>query len=171
MSALIETCCKPSNLFSSAWLIDCTAVRVKFSFGYLHGVVPSASVGLGFFTTSFVEACCFNRCFIRFEYYYSMMWIGSLHLHIIDNSPVSLSLRIDFKILLLVFKALNGQAPAYICILNAAWDPPAQLYLWSRGPVSLQKVTRPSLSVLHSYGTPCPAISGRIPQWLFLNFF
>ena len=34
-----------------------------------------------------------------------------------------LSFRIDFKILLLVFKALNGQAPAYICDLLTPYEP------------------------------------------------
>ena len=44
--------------------------------------------------------------------------------------------------------------------LNAAWYPLTQLCLWSRGPISSQKVTGPSLSGLHSCGTPCPPISG-----------
>ena len=33
------------------------------------------------------------------------------------------SFRFDFKILLLVFKALNGQAPAYICDLLLPYEP------------------------------------------------
>ena len=35
--------------------------------------------------------------------------------------------RIDFKIALLVYKALNGQAPAYIADLLQAYDPPRKL--------------------------------------------
>ena len=35
--------------------------------------------------------------------------------------------RIDFKIALLVYKALNGQAPAYIADLLQPYDPPRKL--------------------------------------------
>ena len=35
--------------------------------------------------------------------------------------------RIDFKIALLVYKALNGQAPAYITDLLQPYDPPRKL--------------------------------------------
>ena len=37
--------------------------------------------------------------------------------------------RIDFKIALLVYKALNGQAPAYITDLLQPYDPPRKLRL------------------------------------------
>ena len=49
------------------------------------------------------------------------------------------SFRIDFKILLLVFKALNGQAPAYICDLLTPYEPDRHLRSSSRALLMVPK--------------------------------
>ncbi len=51
--------------------------------------------------------------------------------------PVSFT--IDFKILLLVFKALNGQAPAYISDLLSSYEPDRCLRSSSKGLLSVPK--------------------------------
>ena len=49
------------------------------------------------------------------------------------------SFRIDFKILLFVFKALNGLAPAYICDLLTPYEPDHHLRSSSRALLKVPK--------------------------------
>ena len=49
------------------------------------------------------------------------------------------SFRIYFKILLLLFKALNGQAPAYICDLLTPFEPNRHLRSFSRALLMVAK--------------------------------
>ena len=70
------------------------------------------------------------------------------------------SFRVDFKILQLVFKALNGQSPAYLCDLLTLYEPDRCLGSSSRDFLMFQnlnlslKVTGPLLFLPLGYGTP-----------------
>ena len=71
--------------------------------------------------------------------------------------------RIDFKIALLVYKALNGQAPAYIADLLQPYDPPRKLHSGDK-----QLLSQPPCR-LKSYGdrTFCcaaPVVWNNIPH-------
>ena len=75
-----------------------------------------------------------------------------------------MSFRIVFNILPLVFKALTGQAPAFIRDLLLPYEP--ERCLRSAGTALLmvprsRLITKGDRATLHSCGTPCPAISGR----------
>ncbi|KAF7651270.1 hypothetical protein LDENG_00113150 [Lucifuga dentata] len=65
------------------------------------------------------------------------------------------SFRIDFKILLLVFKALHNQAPAYICDL-LTFDKPGRC---------LRSSDR-NLLMVPKYGIPCWRTSDWLTQYL-----
>ena len=71
--------------------------------------------------------------------------------------------RIDFKISLLVYKALNGQAPAYITDLLQPYDPP-----WKLRSADKQLLSQPP-SLLKSYGDrafccAAPVVWNNIPH-------
>ncbi|KAF7654940.1 hypothetical protein LDENG_00062950, partial [Lucifuga dentata] len=86
------------------------------------------------------------------------------------------SFRIDFKILLLVFKAIHNQAPAYICDRLTFYKPDRCLRSSDRNllmvpnPALLLKATALLLFVPLDYGIPCRRTSDWLTQYLLSRF-
>ncbi len=95
--------------------------------------------------------CVFNDLMLSvFQYTLMLLWLVLTRTRKYDHiSPVMstqhwlpIKYRIDFKILLITYKALNGLAPQYLSELLAHYSPPRQLLSQNSGHLIILRISK-----------------------------